>query len=128
MEGKYLMQDVDKGRDITPDQLADWPELKAGGLVPLEIETPDWLLLNQGTIVEVWAGGKLKANDVQVAAIVPLGQKWLALLSKNGFSVDDLGPPADKAGLRIQRLPGAAPAPGGAGPGAVPTSPKGATH
>jgi hypothetical protein len=109
LEGKYLTQNVDKGHDIELDKLADWPELKAGGLVPLEIETPDWLLLNQGTIVEVWAGGKLKAKDVQVAAIVPSGQKWLALLRKDKFGTDDLGPPADKPSLRIQMLPAVSP-------------------
>lgn len=107
LSGKYIKHPVDTGHEITPDNVTSWPTMPDEDIVPVPLETePDWMTLNQGSMVEVWLGDKLATRQpALVEAIVGAGAQWTALLRRSDFSADALKNWADKPKLRLIRLP-----------------------
>jgi hypothetical protein len=105
LEKRYVKKSVDAGAALTPDNVSVWPELSEDA-VPVEVDNePDWMLLNQGTKVELWIGDKPEPQHTLVLAIVPSGDRWMALLSRQGLVLNSPG--SAKRTLRIEALPGA---------------------
>ena len=106
LEGRYLKQPVDGGDAITPDKVSGWPDVNGEEVTPVEIDTePDWMIMNQGTQVELSVGDKAQPEYAHVLAIVPSGNKWLALLQKKDLGPTSFGAPKEKRTLRIWVLP-----------------------
>ena len=95
------------GQEIAPENVASWPTMPDEDLVPVPLEgEPDWMTLNQGSMVEVWLGEKLATRQpALVEAIVGAGAQWTALVRRSDFAADALKNWADKPKLRLTRLP-----------------------
>lgn len=107
LEGKYVKHDIEAGRPITPDDVSVWPDINPEEAVPFELESqPDWMFLNTGTTIEIWLGDK-RQTQALILAIVPSGNKWLALLQKKDLQQDSFDPSQNRT-VRIVRLPGKA--------------------
>jgi hypothetical protein len=106
LEGQYVRQAVCATQAITPDNVRAWPELNGEEAAGVELDAePDWMFLNQGAIVEFWVGDKPKPEHALVLAIVPSGNKWLALLRKKDLAPDSFGTPKQTKTLRVEVLP-----------------------
>ena len=106
LEGRYLVHDIAEGSAITSDAVISWPQLNPEEGVPFELDAePDWMILNQGTTVQVWLGGNAEPERAQLLAIVPYGNKWMALLRKSDLKQTSLGPPNVTKTARIEVLP-----------------------
>lgn len=104
LTGRYLKTPVKGGNCVAHAETLDWPAVKVEEAVPLELDAePDWMLLNQGTMVQVWTGDELQR--ALVLAVVPFGPKWIALLRKSDLKPGPLGTPKLPAKLRIETLP-----------------------
>ena len=104
---KYIKQPVDTGHAIAPDNVTSWPVMPDEDIVPVPLEAePEWMTLNQGSMVEVWLGDKLATRQpALVEAIVGAGAQWTALLRRSDFASDALKTWADKPKVRLVRLP-----------------------
>ena len=113
LSGKYIRQPVEAGKPITRANVMPWPDLPDEDIVPVILDDePDWLMLNQGSTVEVWIGQKVATlKNAVVLAIVASDKKWIALLRRSDFAPGTLGSPADKSALRLVRLPHKPPPP-----------------
>jgi len=113
LHGKYIRQPVEAGASIMRDNVMLWPDLPDEDIVPVPLDgEPDWLMLNQGSMVEVWIGQKpATPRYALVEAIVGSDKKWLALLRRSDFASDIPNNPTDKATLRLVRLPHKPPPP-----------------
>jgi hypothetical protein len=80
--GKYIRQPVEAGAPIVRANVMPWPDLPDEDVVTVTLEgEPDWLMLNQGSTVEVWIGQKAATpRYALVQAIVASDNKWIALL------------------------------------------------
>jgi hypothetical protein len=107
LSGKYIKQPVDSGHEIAPDNVTAWPTMPDEDIVPVPLEAePDWMTLNQGSMVEVWLGDKLATRQpALVEAIVGADAQWTALLRRSDFASDALKTWADKPKVRLIRLP-----------------------
>ena len=107
LSGKYIKQPVDTGHAIAPDNVTSWPVMPDEDIVPVPLEAePEWMTLNQGSMVEVWLGDKLATRQpALVEAIVGAGAQWTALLRRSDFASDALKTWADKPKVRLIRLP-----------------------
>jgi hypothetical protein len=104
LAGKYVKQPIDKGADLTVDNVTTWPDVSDTEVSLMNIsEEPDWRVLNQGTLVEIWIGESLKAQHVPVLAVVKSGAKWAILVQKSAAPY--VAGLEDKATLRIEALP-----------------------
>ena len=107
LEGRYLSKDLKVDDEITPEDVVPWPLIKPEDVAPIELPAePDWMLLNQGTRVEVWLGENPEPEHAQVLAIVPSGTQWIALLQKKDLKQKNLGPPSAAKAVRIEVLAG----------------------
>jgi hypothetical protein len=105
LEGKYLRRTVKAGEALKAEDVRSWPVITAGAAIPVELDAePDWLLLNQGTKVEVWVGDKKEPLRAHVLAVVPSGKKWQVLVQSKDVP-DGFGYPKDQPKLRILSLP-----------------------
>jgi len=89
------------------------PDLPDEDIVQVVLDDePDWLMLNQGSTVDVWIGQK-RANFqyAVVQAIVASGKKWAILLRRKDFDPDILRNTTDKATLHLVGLPHKPPKP-----------------
>ena len=111
--GKYIREPVEAGAPIVRANVMPWPDLADEDIVSVTLEgEPDWLMLNQGSTVEVWIGQKAATpRYAMVQAIVASDKKWIALLRRSDFALDLLSNPADKPALRLVRLPHKPPPP-----------------
>jgi hypothetical protein len=107
LSGKYIKQPVEAANPIAPENVASWPNMPDEDIVPVPLEAePDWMTLNEGSMVEVWVGDKLATRQpALVEAIVGSGAQWTALLRRSDFAADALKDWADKPKLRLVRLP-----------------------
>lgn len=127
LEGRYVKQPVDADNAITPDNVRAWPELNGEEAAAVELDAePDWMFLNQGAIVEFWVGDKPKPEHALVLAIVPSGNKWLALLRKKDLPPGSFGMPTEKKALRVEVLPGKPQQPNAQAPAAAQNTQSGA--
>jgi hypothetical protein len=104
--GRYLRRTVEADGRLTRVDVMPWPDLPDEEIVAVTIDDePDWLMLNQGSIVDVWIGQKRATPQyAMVQAIVASGTKWAVLLRRNDFAADSLSS-AEKPILRLVRLP-----------------------
>ena len=88
LDGKYIKKDVAARDPVTAENVSDWPAVKPSEAFPVELATaPDWVFLNQGSMVQVWVANKPTPERAQVLAILPAaGDKWLALLRRRDVS------------------------------------------
>lgn len=107
LSGKYIKHPVEAGGGVARDNVTSWPSMPDEDLVPVPLDVePDWMTLNEGSLVEVWLGDKLATRQpALVEAIVGSAAQWTALLRRSDFAVDALKNWADKPKLRLVRLP-----------------------
>lgn len=107
LSGQYVKQAVEAGKPVAPENVASWPNMPNEDIVPVPLEAePDWMTLNEGSLVEVWVGDKLATRQpALVEAIVGAGAQWTALVRRSDFAADALKNWADKPKLRLIRLP-----------------------
>lgn len=88
LKGKYIKKDVAAMEPVTAENVSDWPTVKPTEAFPVELATePDWVFLNQGSLVQVWVANKPSPERALVLAILPAaGDKWLALLRRRDVS------------------------------------------
>lgn len=88
LDGKYIKKDVAAREPVTAENVSDWPAIKPSEAFPVELQNaPDWVFLNQGSLVQVWVANKPTPERAQVLAILPAaGDKWLALLRRRDVS------------------------------------------
>ena len=87
LEGKYLVREIKTGEAIKPDDVKPWPEISRENAIPVEFEPePDWVSFNQGSLVQVWTDSNPVSERAYVLAIVPTGNRWLALLRRSDLS------------------------------------------
>jgi hypothetical protein len=100
LDGKYIRQPVEIDGKIDPTNVAPWPEV-SNNVVQVTLERePDWMLLNQGSTVEVRLGQKLATpQNALVEAIVPSGKQWIALVRRSDFACDVLSNVLDNLSL-----------------------------
>jgi len=105
--GKYLRRPVEADARLSRADAMPWPDLPGEEIVQVLLdEEPDWLMLNQGSTVDVWIGQKRATPQYAVVqAIVASGRKWIVLLRRKDFAADVLGNTADKPALHLVRLP-----------------------
>jgi hypothetical protein len=111
--GKYIRLPVEAGKPIVRANVMPWPDLPNEDIVLVALEgEPDWLMLNQGSMVEVWIGQKAATSpQAMVQAIVASDKKWIALLRRSDFAPNVLSDPTDKPMLRLVRIPHRPPPP-----------------
>lgn len=107
LEGTYLVRSIEAAKAIGRDDVTRWPHLPDEQIYPITLDAePDWLLLNQGSTVELWVGQKPAApRFAEVQAIVPSDGKWVMLLRRGDLAPDVLGDPTGKPTLRLVQLP-----------------------
>lgn len=87
LNGKYIRKDVEAMKAVTPDNVTDWPILAPTETFPVEMATePDWMFMNQGSLVQVWIGNNPTPQRAAVLAILPSDKKWVALLKRQDVS------------------------------------------
>jgi hypothetical protein len=111
--GKYVRRPIEGGAPIARADVMPWPDVPNEDVVPVLLDgEPDWMMLNQGSTVEVWIGPKAATpHYALVQAIVTSDTKWIALLRRSDFAPDMLGNPGDKPTLRLVRFPHKPPPP-----------------
>lgn len=103
--GGYLRRTVKAGETLNVEDVGPWPKIEGDEAIPVEVDTePDWLLLNKGSVVEVWVGDAEDPIRASVLAVVPSGTKWQVLLDRSDVP-DGFGYPKDQLKLRILSLP-----------------------
>ena len=71
-DGKYLNEDVATKMAVEVDNVSDWPDIEPTESFPVETQTePDCLLLNQGSLVQVWVNNKPSLHRARVLRTVP---------------------------------------------------------
>jgi hypothetical protein len=105
--GKYLRRPVEADKPLSRADVMPWPDLPDEEIVQILLdEEPNWLMLNQGSTVDVWIGQKRATTQYAVVqAIVASGTRWVALLRRKDFAADTLGNTADKPTLHLVKLP-----------------------
>jgi hypothetical protein len=103
---KYLREPVEMGKEIATDNLMIWPDLDGKETVAVEMDSePDWMVMNEGTVVEIRAGDKVVCEHAVVLAILPSGAKWLVLLPKSDITSNDFFASKVPATLSVEALP-----------------------
>ena len=87
LDGKYLKEDVATGMAVEVENVSDWPDIEPTESFPVEMQTePDWLLLNQGSLVQVWVNNNSSPQRARVLAIIPSGKNWMVLLNRKDIA------------------------------------------
>ncbi|MFN2407676.1 MAG: hypothetical protein ABR594_16630 [Pyrinomonadaceae bacterium] len=88
LHGKYLKEDVATMMVVTAEKVSDWPHIDPTESFPVEVATePDWVFLNQGSLVQVWVNNKPSPERARVLAIVPsANNKWMVLLKRQDIA------------------------------------------
>jgi hypothetical protein len=103
--GKYLGEAVPEGTPVLADNVRERPVLK-GKVYPLVLDgQPDLQLLNQGTILRVWIGKDSEPQRVEVLAIVPSGDDWVALLDTDSVKLGGFNSTSQVTKVQIESLP-----------------------
>jgi hypothetical protein len=104
--GRYLRRTVEADARLTRVDVIPWPDLQNEEIVAVTIDDePNWLMLNKGSIVDVWMGQNRATPQYAMAqAIVPSGTKWAVVLRREDFATDSLSSTENPI-LRLVRLP-----------------------
>lgn len=107
LEGKYLAEAITEKSTIAAANVRSWPDLSLDEAVPFELNAePDWMFLNQGTTVNIRLDDPAQTQHAEVLAIVPSGNKWVALLRRADLKMQNGGLPTLRGVLNLERLPG----------------------
>ena len=123
LKGKYIKRDVEAMKAVTPDNVTDSPIVAPNETFPVWLDAePDWMFLNQGSLVQVWIANNPTPQRAVVLAILPSGnQKWVALLKRQDLSAVLAGS-KDPHVLRLEVMAGTVTAPTpGSSPSPIPS-------
>ena len=103
---KYLAGSIEQGSPITTDKVKAWPDIDTKDAVAVELASqPDWVFLNQGALVQLWAGNNATPDRSHVLAVVPSDGKWLAFICKHELQQQGLINSKDTPTLRLEAVP-----------------------